>query len=77
MHSLKLNISDSIYDKFMWFLHRFDKTEIEIIHVESTFYANKEYLNNELNNIKSNEVEFISMDELNSSIDKVISKYEN
>jgi hypothetical protein len=77
MHTLKLNINDTIYDKIMWFLYRFDKSEIEIIHEDSVFNSNKDYLNNELNRINSNEVIFITADELNNSIDKVISKYEN
>jgi len=76
MHTLKLNISDSIYDKLIWLLRRFDKTEIEIIE-ESLYNSNKEYLNNELDKIQSNKGEFITADELHVSIDKAIAKYEN
>jgi hypothetical protein len=77
MHILKLNVSEGVYDKLIWFLHRFDKTEVEIIQDEPTFIVNKEYLNNELSRIKSNNAVFVSRDELIKSIDEAISKYEH
>ncbi len=52
MHTLKLHISDSIYDKVMWLLKKFDKSEIEIISEDAEFAANKMYLHEELNKLK-------------------------
>ncbi len=77
MHTLRLHISDGIYEKLIWFLKRFDKTELEIIQEDNVYTVNKEYLHSELNKIKANAVDFISLEELNVSVEKVISKYEN
>jgi hypothetical protein len=77
MHTIRLHISDGTYDKLMWFLRRFDKSEIEIIQDDSTFLSTKEYLHNELDNIITNKATFISSEELDKSIENVISKYEN
>lgn len=77
MHTLRLHISDGTYDKLMWFLRRFDKSEIEIIQEDSTFLSTKEYLHKELDKIITNEATFISSEELDNSIEDAISKYEN
>ncbi len=77
MHTLRLHISDSIYDKLMWFLARFDKSEIEIIQEDSFFAAERDFLHVELQKIDAGEIDFISAEELNISIENAISKYEN
>ena len=76
MHTLKLNISDSIYENLMFLLRRFDASEVEIIQ-EDYLQINKEYLTKELDMVRSNQAEYVSSKELNKSIDDVISKYED
>jgi len=77
MQTLKLNISDNIYDKLIQLLNVFDKSELEIIHTNSNFKANQNYLNNELANIKSGNAVFISEEDLNIAIENAITKHED
>lgn len=77
MQTLKLNINDNVYDKFMLILQRFDKSEIEIVQEDNLFNLNKNYLNFELNKLNADSSELITVEELNNSMDEIISKYEN
>ena len=77
MHTLRLHISDGIYDKLIWFLARFDKSEIEIIQEDSAFVAERDYLHKELQKIDAGEMDFVSADELNAEIENAIARYEN
>lgn len=77
MHTLRLHISDKVYDKLLWFLNRFDKSEIEIVQENTAFSSNKEYLSNELDKLNSNQATFVSSEDLNNSIDEIISNYEH
>ena len=60
MYTIQLKISDKVYDKFIWLLSKFNKDEVEIISESSDFTSDKEYLHNELNEIKSGNATFIS-----------------
>ena len=77
MHTLRLNISDNIYDKIIWLLNKFDKSEIEVIQEDTIFKKNQEYLCRELNELDSEKTTFVGLDELNDSMDNVIKKYED
>jgi len=77
MHTLKLHISDTVYEKLLWLLRKLDKTEVEIIHEDSMYNSNKTYLTKELDALIVHESEFISIEELQHSINSTISKYED
>lgn len=77
MHTLKLNINDSVYEKFLLFLNNFQKEEIEVVSDDIDFQSAKKYLNAELEEIKSGKAKFYTMEEAEFRLEKVIQKYEN
>jgi hypothetical protein len=77
MHTLKLNINDSVYEKFLLFLNNFQKEEIEVVSDDIDFQSAKKYLNAELEEIKSGKAKFYTMEEAEIRLEKVIQKYEN
>lgn len=76
MHTIRLKVNDSIYEKLMWFLRKFSKDEIEILS-ESTEYAQqREYLSGELNEIVNGTATFMEVHEAELYLEKVIEKKE-
>ncbi|HQS66190.1 MAG TPA: hypothetical protein PLM93_03245 [Sulfuricurvum sp.] len=71
MHSIHLNIDDSIYDKLIGFLQILPKEKIEIVSDEDimniSFEEAKRKVSRAINNIPNNE----GVD-LNTAIDKVL-----
>ena len=72
MYTIQLKISDKVYDKFIWLLSKFNKEEIEIVSESSDFASTKEYLNNELNEIKNGNATFISQEDFEKRLDKIV-----
>ena len=68
MYTIQLKISDKVYDRFIWLLSKFNKEEIEIVSESSDFTSTKEYLNNELNEIKNGKATFISQEDFEKSV---------
>ncbi|MES2804866.1 MAG: tRNA pseudouridine synthase A [Bacteroidota bacterium] len=77
MQTIKLKINDSIYNELMWFLNRFSKDEVEIIKENEDFTETKNYLERELEDIKSVTATFFTVEEAEIRIEKTIRKYEN
>ena len=77
MHTIKLHVSDKIYDKLMWLLGKFGKDEIEITIEDQKFAADKTYLENELNEILSGEAKFIGVEEAEQRLKNSIRHEEN
>ena len=62
MHTIKLNVSDSIYNELIVLLTRFSKEEVEIISDNENFTASKNYLHRELEDLKSGKATFYTVD---------------
>ncbi|MEI7724857.1 MAG: tRNA pseudouridine synthase A [Bacteroidota bacterium] len=77
MHTVKLRVSDSVYDKFIGLLRKFNKDEVEIIPDSSDFTKNQRYLAGELNEILIGEANFIEMDEAEQRLENILMKHEN
>lgn len=80
MHSIRLKISDKIYENVLWWLSKFSKDEVEIIiedSSEQTFEENKKYLSQELNEILDGSAKFLSEEEAEYRLEKIIKKHEN
>jgi hypothetical protein len=60
----------------MWFLGRFSKDEIQVIKEDDEFVSVKEYLKIELNKVEDGSAEYISIDQLDDSLETTIKKYE-
>ena len=77
MHTIKLQVSDKIYDKLLWLLSKFSKDEIEIISEDSTFAKDKKYLERELNEMIDGKANFIGVEEAEQRLENTIKQHEN
>ncbi|MEH6765007.1 MAG: hypothetical protein V7655_10955 [Aequorivita antarctica] len=74
MKTVRLEISNKIYDKVLELLQQFNPEDMKVIDEND---ANKKYLSKELENIVNGSADFISMEELDKVMEERISKYEN
>ena len=74
MKTVKLEISNKIYDKVLGLLQQFSPEDMKIIDENSSV---KKYLSKELEDIDNGTAEFISLEELDNTMEERISKYEN
>ena len=77
MHTIRLKINEKVYDKFISFLNRFTKDEVEIIPEDEEFDETREYLEQELKEIESGKATFYSQEEVEKRLDQVIRKHED
>ncbi len=75
MQTIRLRVNDKIYEKLLWLLKKFNKSDIEIIAEDENFLQDRAYLQRELNEIDNGKAKFYSLDELENELDKVISKH--
>lgn len=76
MHTLKIKISDKVYDKLMWLLSKFSKDEIEIISDDESFIETKSYLEKEYKEILNGKASFHSVEEFDQTLEDSIGKNE-
>jgi hypothetical protein len=76
MQTIRLKVNDKIYKQLMWFLDRFNKEEIQVINESSEFISVQEYLKKELDKVEDGSAEYISIDQLDDSLEATIKKYE-
>ena len=72
MHTLKLLVKDSVYDKLVGFLNKFSKDEINVISDSSEFERDKIYLEGELREILNGEAHFMEMNEVGQQLEAKI-----
>lgn len=77
MHTIKLRVSEKVYDHFLWFLKKFSKDEVEIIEEERAFYETRDYLEKELTEIKEGKARFSSLEDADQRLEKTIRKQED
>jgi len=79
MHTLTLQIDDSIYSNVLWFLHQLPSNKLRIVSdtVDEVFIAHQKYLQNELDEIKSGKAVFFTTEQVEERLNKVIGRYEN
>lgn len=77
MQTLKLRISDKIYNHFLWFLQRFKKDEIQIINENHEFLSLQEYLKDELHLLEEGKQEYLTPEELDKHLEQTINKHED
>jgi len=77
MHTIKLKINDTVYDKLIWLLNKFTKEEVEIIIEESNFSETKKYLETELDEIIGNKAAFLTLNETEQILENLIKKRED
>jgi len=77
MHTIKLKISDKVYDKFIAILNKFSKEEIEVIGIDDQFKADQNYLEKELNEVQEGKACYLTLDDLEKRIENTIRKRED
>jgi hypothetical protein len=76
MHTVRLKINDKVYDRFIWFLSKFSKDEVEVIQEDSEFIENQTYLAAELKEMDEGKAIFYNLAEVEERLEKVIKKHE-
>ncbi len=77
MTTIKLKVSDSVYEKIMWFLSKFSREEIEILESDEIFQEQKKHLESELKEILDGDAEFIDFERASAMLDEEIKGREN
>ena len=77
MPTVRLKISDSVFEKFQLLISRFKKGEIEILSEDQEFLSTQIYLQKELDEVKEGKASYLSQSELDDRLDKVIRKYDD
>jgi hypothetical protein len=77
MHTLRLKISDKVFERLVWFLSKFSKEEVEIINEDTEFFENQKYLENELGEIIKGQANFIEIDEAEARLENIIKSHED
>lgn len=77
MPTIRLKVSDKIYERLMDILKGFGKDEVEIIREDPEFETNKAYLKSELKEIDKGEAEFYSEEEVDERLTNTIRKHED
>jgi hypothetical protein len=83
MHTIQLNIHDSVYANFMKYIGTFNNNEVELLSenkIDKTspaFLKVQKELQDTLDRIERGEGIFHSIEEVEASLDKIIAKHEN
>ncbi len=77
MQTIRLKISDKVYDRLIWLLSKFGKEEVEVIYDNAEFTEHKKYLEQELREIKEGKAEFLSLEEAEQRLNATIKKHED
>ncbi|MBK7636056.1 MAG: hypothetical protein WAT22_13340 [Saprospiraceae bacterium] len=77
MLTIRLKIKENALDRVMQSLNAFTSEEVVIVNEAQNFLANQNYLHKELEEINNGKNDFLSHDELESSLNEVITKYED
>ena len=74
MKTIELKVNKKIYDKLMWLLGQFKSEDLIIIDKKT---IDKNYLDNQLNEIDNGDAEFLTLDQLDLMLDERIKKHED
>lgn len=77
MLTVRLNIKENALDRVLQSLKAFTPDELVVINEDQNYLANQKYLHKELEEINNGNSEFVSHEELESSLHEVIAKYED
>ncbi len=77
MQTIRLRISENIYDRLLGLLSKFNKDEIEIIHENHEFIEIQRHLDHEFHEIQEGKAEFIELTEADDRLEKIIKKNED
>jgi hypothetical protein len=77
MQTLRIRVSDGIYNNLMRLLGKFKKDEIEVITEDEKYLSVQNYLQKEFNEMKEGNAIYRSVDDLENNLEDIIKKHEN
>ncbi|MEO5787371.1 hypothetical protein [Gelidibacter sp.] len=73
MEIIKLKISKEFYDAFLEIIQKCNPEDVQI--VDEGYHSTKVYLDEQLKDLDSESSDFLSIDELDMLLEKVLSKH--
>ena len=77
MQTIRMMVSDKVFDNLMWFLSRFTTDEIQVIKESNEYVSIQNYLQHELSQIEEGKAEYLTLEALDQQLEETINKYED
>jgi len=77
MQTIRMMVSDKVFDNLMWFLSRFNTDEIQVIKESNEYVSIKNYLQHELNQLEEGKIEYLTLETLDQQLEATINKHED
>ena len=70
MQTIRMRVSDKVFDNLMWFLSRFNTDEIQVIKESNEYVSIQNYLQHELNQLEEGKVEYLTLEALDKQLEE-------
>jgi len=77
MQTIRMMVSDKVFDNLMWFLSRFNPDEIQVIKESNEYVSIQNYLQHELNQLEEGKIEYLTLETLDQQLEATINKHED
>jgi hypothetical protein len=77
MQTIRMVVSDKVFDNLMWFLSRFNLDEIQVITEGNEYISIQNYLQHELNQVEEGKMEYLTLEQLDQQLEETINKHED
>jgi len=77
MQTIRMMVSDKVFDNLMWFLSRFNTDEIQVIKESNEYVSIQNYLQHELNQLEEGKIEYLTLETLDQQLEATINKHED
>ena len=77
MQTIRMMVSDKVFDNLMWFLSRFNTDEIQVIKESNEYVSVQNYLQHELNQLEEGKIEYLTLGTLDQQLEATINKHED
>lgn len=77
MQTIRMVVSDKVFDNLMWFLSRFNSDEIQVIKESNEYVSIQSYLQNELNQVEEGKMEYLTLEQLDKQLEETICNHED
>jgi len=75
MHTIRMVVSDKVFENLMWFLSRFNTEEIQVITKGDEYISVRNYLQHELNLVEEGKMEYLTLEQLDQQLEETIIKH--
>jgi len=77
MQTIRMMVSDKVFDNLMWFLSRFNTDEIQVIKESNEYVSVQNYLQHELNQLEEGKIEYLTLETLDQQLEATINKHKD